>query len=207
MAPLVSWIGCTERLWSHPLEIVNYKRTQKSYVSYRLMHLHLYMHTTIVYLLVTNLSGNIQVPQRPHYLQPTPTPQHKCPQRAAPPQCSHTQKDKSTAQAQIAYLPLSTTKTPSRLFTVTLGRAKYRQHKTRQALHLAGQNQKKGVSVLPNTARPIPPIISLHPLSARRRCSLPTACTLRLRRIVSKGQQQSKQAQQEDDSWSIQCDT
>lgn len=85
MAPLVSWIGCTERLWSHPLEIVNYKRTQKSYVSYRLMHLHLYMHTTIVYLLVTNLSGNIQVPQRPHYLQPTPTPQHKCPQRAAPP--------------------------------------------------------------------------------------------------------------------------
>lgn len=124
-----------------------------------------------------------------------------------PPQCSHTQKDKSTAQAQIAYLPLSTTKTPSRLFTVTLGRAKYRQHKTRQALHLAGQNQKKGVSVLPNTARPIPPIISLHPLSARRRCSLPTACTLRLRRIVSKGQQQSKQAQQEDDSWSIQCDT
>ena len=66
------------------------------------------------------------------------------PTKSSPPQCSHTQKDKSTAQAQIAYLPLSTTKTPSRLFTVTLGRAKYRQHKTRQALHLAGQNQKKG---------------------------------------------------------------
>ena len=33
----------------------------------------------------------------------------------------------------------------------------------------SGQNQKRGgVSVLPNTARPIPPVISRHPLSARR---------------------------------------
>ena len=64
-----------------------------------------------------------------------------------PPQRSHTQKDKSTTQAQIAYLPLSTTKTPSRLFIATLERAEYRHIWTTQnppGLTPSGSKPKKG---------------------------------------------------------------